>query len=159
MIKAAQLSSCGEYRYILSRDWQPELARAMFMGLNPSKANAEEDDPTVRRMIQFTKDWGYGGFSLVNLSARIATDPRDLPKFAFSADLENIKWINHAFTTTHMTVACWGTRGHFADWVMKAAGYRTMYCLGTTKHLQPKHPLYLRKDSKLEVYIAGEGRA
>jgi hypothetical protein len=35
----------------------------MFIGLNPSIADGETDDPTIRRCKAFVRSWGYGGFT------------------------------------------------------------------------------------------------
>ena len=47
----------------------------MFIGLNPSTADETIDDPTIRRCISFSKDWGYGALCMTNLFAFRATDP------------------------------------------------------------------------------------
>ena len=54
MISDAILSACGRYRYLLSRRWGdgPELGVVM---LNPSTANASQDDPTIRRLYGFAE--------------------------------------------------------------------------------------------------------
>ena len=51
MICNAVISDCGLYRYKLSRHWEQGLQRLVFIGLNPSTADAIEDDPTVRKKI------------------------------------------------------------------------------------------------------------
>lgn len=78
MVKDAVISDCGQYRYLLSRDWESGLQRLVFIGLNPSTADAEIDDPTIRRLIGFSKAWGYGGFDIVNLFALRSKDPKML---------------------------------------------------------------------------------
>ncbi|MGH3977119.1 MAG: DUF1643 domain-containing protein, partial [Pseudonocardiaceae bacterium] len=76
----AVLSGCGRYRYQLTRTWDPGQQRATFIMLNPSTADAADDDPTIRRCTSYARSWGLGGLMVVNLYAYRATDPADLWK-------------------------------------------------------------------------------
>lgn len=67
MKKNAILSDDRKYRYVLSRNWDETKPTVLFIGLNPSIADESEDDPTIRRCINFAKDWGYGGILMTNL--------------------------------------------------------------------------------------------
>jgi len=49
--KNATFSSCRTYRYSLSRIWDKKKKYALFIGLNPSTANKDADDPTIRRCV------------------------------------------------------------------------------------------------------------
>jgi hypothetical protein len=73
--------------------WDESKAYALFIGLNPSTADEKEDDPTIKRCINYSKKWGYGGLCMVNLFAFRATDPSDLKAFHEPIGLENDKWI------------------------------------------------------------------
>ena len=59
----------------LTRRWAegPPLVVCM---LNPSTADAEEDDPTIRRCVGFAKRDGFAALEVVNLFAFRATDPK-----------------------------------------------------------------------------------
>ena len=57
---SATISKDGLYRYSLERVWDPSKPTALFICLNPSTADAEIDDPTVRKMVGFAKRFGYG---------------------------------------------------------------------------------------------------
>lgn len=49
MRKEAKISKCGQYRYALGRIWNEDSFSApilVFIGLNPSIADADIDDPT-----------------------------------------------------------------------------------------------------------------
>lgn len=59
--KDAIFSVCGKYRYAISRTWDAAKPYALFIGLNPSYADAELDDPTLKRCISFAQSWGFGG--------------------------------------------------------------------------------------------------
>ena len=65
----ATFSSCKKYRYSLFRIWDEDKPLVLFIGLNPSTADEKEDDPTIRRCINFAKQWGYGGLIMGNLFA------------------------------------------------------------------------------------------
>lgn len=80
MKKGAIISDCQQYRYALWRIWDETKPFVMFIMLNPSKADAETDDNTVRRCIGFAKSWGYGGIYICNLFAYRSTDPKVLLK-------------------------------------------------------------------------------
>lgn len=69
----AELSSDRLYRYRLSRIWA-DGPRATFVMLNPSTADENKDDPTLRRCMGFARQWGLGGLSIVNLYALRATN-------------------------------------------------------------------------------------
>lgn len=79
MKKHATLSDCGKYRYWLERSWE-ETGKGFvnWIMLNPSTADAEIDDQTIRKCIGFSKLWGYDGMHVVNLFAFRATDPESL---------------------------------------------------------------------------------
>ena len=74
----AHFSPCERYRYRLWRCWDASKWKLAIIGLNPSTATHEEDDPTIRRCIGFAKRDGYGGLLMLNLFALRSTDPKGL---------------------------------------------------------------------------------
>ena len=76
MNKGAKFSPCKKYRLQLWRIWDDKLPKIMFIMLNPSYADAHHDDPTIRRCINFAKNWGYGGFYVGNIYPLISTKPK-----------------------------------------------------------------------------------
>jgi len=78
--RTATLSPCGRYRYRLGRRWaQHRLSLPLlFVMLNPSTADAEQDDATIRRCTTFAVAHGFDAMEVVNLFAFRATDPADL---------------------------------------------------------------------------------
>lgn len=161
MIKSAIISPCGAYRYTLTRKWNKHQRRALFVGLNPSTADAEVDDATIRRLIGFSKDLGFGGFTIVNLFAFRSTDPKNLIKAADPVGPENNRYLNLAFERHDVIIPMWGANGGLLDRdkqvieILRNTAVnpiRRVGCFGTTKAGHPKHPLYLRKDTEI-VYF------
>ena len=76
----ASFNNKGDRRFSLIRRWDAEKPWVMFIGLNPSTANAHTDDPTIRRVVRFAKDWGYGGVYMLNLYSKVTPNPEDLEK-------------------------------------------------------------------------------
>ena len=151
MQKDAEFSDCGRYRYRLSRVWNDRIPSVLFIGLNPSTADAEQDDPTVRRCIGFARQWGYGGMVLVNLFAWRATDPRELKRVIDPIGPENDRWIAAEAARAGRIVAIWGNGGRLGDRdraVLRRLG--AVYCMGRTKKGCPRHPLYLAGTTPLE---------
>ena len=112
----ALISGDGLYRYWLQRDIGPEYGNALFVMLNPSAADADEDDPTNRRCIEFAKRWGYGSLEVVNLFAWRATDSHQLREQSVYHDVigpENDAAIKHRAYSAGMIVCAWGNQGEF----------------------------------------------
>ncbi len=158
MEKNAVLSPCQKYRYTLSRVWDKELEIIMFIGLNPSTADADIDDHTTRRLNEFTRAWGYGGYYLCNLYAFRATEPADLfmETFPVSDPLDPEKNNNSILNTSRLAskiIFCWGNNGA-ADqrYYQVQKLFPEAMCFGTTMSGQPKHPLYLPKEAELIKY-------
>lgn len=149
--KSAVFSPCRRWRYSLERIWQPELGLVQFIGLNPSTADETEDDPTIRRCIGFSRDWGYGGIVMSNIFAFRATDPKLMKAATDPIGPENDKWILAQYDKCEITVAAWGLHGEFrgrGEIVAEMLRYDLRH-LGKTKHGQPRHPLYLRRSEPL----------
>lgn len=149
----ATFSNCRRYRYALWRNWFNEGPRVAFIGLNPSTADESANDPTIRRCIGFARGWGYSGLVMVNLFAWRATDPKHLAKVEDPVGPMNDETLLWACCTCTRTVAAWGAN----RWAEGRAGVVTaqllyLWCLGTTKAGQPKHPLYLPKSAELVPY-------
>lgn len=151
--RSAVISDCGQYRYRLSRLWDTRVPRLIFIGLNPSTADATSDDPTVRRLISFAREFGYGAFDLLNLFALRATDPRKLQEHSHPVGPENDDWL---FGQVGDVVVCWGTPGVYLDRGRYVANRikQQLYCFGINQNGTPKHPLYLPKDTVLRRYHA-----
>lgn len=156
MEKSASFDSSGLYRYSLSRIWDREKPLLGFIMLNPSTADAAEDDPTLRRTMGFARDWGFGGVEQVNLFAFRATDPEELKVCPDPIGPANDDFIFDLAERADKLVAAWGAHGSFLDRDMQVLTYLAsykLYCLEKTKEGHPKHPLYIKKDCEPKLYI------
>lgn len=135
-----------------------------FVMLNPSIADAEVDDPTVRRCIAFAKREGCNAIRVVNVFAWRATDPKGLLAAEDPVGFGNDDHIVHAVRTSHVIVAAWGAgaprplalridRVHRA---LLGIASKPVQCLGVTAQSHPRHPLYVRADAPLERLLAFE---
>ncbi|MFN4249080.1 MAG: DUF1643 domain-containing protein [Flavipsychrobacter sp.] len=153
IIMDACISKCQQYRYWLSRVWDVEKPLIMYIGLNPSTADAEKDDPTITRMIGFAKGWGYGGMIVTNLFAYRATSPTDMFNAAEPVGIDNDHHIRMQYGKCHTVVFCWGVNGYYKDRnKMVSSFFPHAQCFGTTINGYPKHPLYLKSDTQLVKY-------
>lgn len=125
----------------------------MFIGLNPSTADEKEDDNTIRRCIDYAKQWGYGALCMANLFAFKATKPKDMKAATHPVGLENDKWLVRCSKEADIIIAAWGADGGYLgrdEEVLKII--KGVMCLGITKEGKPRHPLFLKKTAKPETY-------
>lgn len=157
---SADISPCGTYRYWLERKWSI-AAPQVFVMLNPSTADANEDDPTIRRCKGFAEREGAGGIVVVNLFAFRATDPKELDSAADPIGPANSLAIGNAMLLAKVCkrpmICAWGANKHApkeADRLeRRAADFDVeLVCLGQTKAGAPKHPLYIKSDQPLVGY-------
>src|ERR1700731_2978902 len=104
----AVISDCGRSRYLLRRTWDHDKPRALFVMLNPSTADAEVDDPTIRSCMRLAKQMGHGSFEVVNLFAWRATDPRELHTASDPVGPENDRVIEAAVNRCDIVICAWG---------------------------------------------------
>jgi hypothetical protein len=155
LIREATLSADRRYRYTLLRRWGPKEGGVGWIMLNPSTADAEVDDPTIRRCMVFTQRLGFDAMLVVNLFALRATDPDEVYQAEDPTGPENGLWVRKACHQSKLLIAAWGAvpkkmkRGVEAVVkIIENEGYR-LKCLGKTRNGQPRHPLYLRSDAPL----------
>lgn len=167
----AILSPCGQYRYLLGRSWlngsgMAESFRPMvFVMLNPSTADAEQDDPTITRCLGFARREGCNGIEVVNLFAYRSTDPQRLTAVEDPVGPLNDAHIEevcrkHSGSTF---VAAWSAElAKFKRPALTHRPFRVLrilrdhgiqpVCLGTSKDGAPRHPLYIKADQPLIPY-------
>ena len=156
--RTAHLSTDGMYRYRLTRQWDNGILLAFIM-LNPSTADADVDDPTIRRCMGFARRERFAGIVVGNLYAFRATRPEDM------------KWANDPFGPGNAgaldriadeaegapIVCAWGSSGgifggHRAFIGRLQRRKATLVCLGKGANGMPRHPLYVRAAQPLEAY-------
>lgn len=158
MIGSATFSSCEKYRYTLSRDWSDsdDKKRILFIMLNPSTADANKFDPTVKRCYTYAVKWGYNVMDVGNIYAYRATDPKDM----LNAQKNGIDIVGQDNDVSIQTmcdkadriVCAWGSHGwskHRAiaiKNVLKCWYQHKTSCLKKCKDGSPSHPLYLKGD-------------
>lgn len=156
----AMISDCGTYRYLLRRRvlGSEDRRTLAWLMLNPSTADATQDDPTIRKVLGFTSRAGYGRLVVVNLFAWRATDPRAVAsmlrrgpghvgeRLARAEGPRNRESILHAAEFSAAVVCAWGAMpwaqtqgGRVVGWLRDAGA--TPLCLGTAKSGAPLHPL------------------
>lgn len=145
----AYFSADRKYRYALWRIWDESLSKAMFIGLNPSVANETEDDPTIKRCVEFAKSWGHGGLIMGNLFAYCATDPQQMMKALNPGGEENDWWLIKLSKEAAIVVGAWGDGGAFRNRGSEVLRLiPTLHYLKLNKSGEPSHPLYLQSDLK-----------
>ena len=144
----ATFSSCGFYRYSLTREIGSGSGVCNFVMLNPSTADAAEDDPTIRRCVGFSRAWGYAELVVTNLFAYRSTDPTALATAADPIGPDNDAALLKNASRADVVVCAWGCGGKLADrWkavhqLLTGAGI-PLTLLRLTKSGHPSHPLYL----------------
>lgn len=159
MRRAAVISDNGKYRFALGRQWDEARPMITWVMLNPSTADAEQDDPTVRRCVSFSRRWGFGTLAIVNLFALRATDPKEV-KRAVELDIVTAigpqcdAAIRENTSISSAVVVAWGSPG----WAVPRAVQIWLdilaplplpkVCLGVTDNGSPRHPLYVADDTR-----------
>jgi hypothetical protein len=152
--RGAVFSPCERYRYSLTRMWGEVMPwrTVTFVGLNPSTADAEVDDPTIRRCVGFAMRWGFTRLFMANLHAFRSTDPKGLLRVGDPVGPGNFNAVQRMLLQSELVVCAWGANHLHADAEKLASWVRSRaeaHHLGLTKGGSPKHPLYLRADSQL----------
>lgn len=152
--KYAIISNDAKYRYALWRTWDDQKPKVLFICLNPSTADAFQDDRTVRRCVDFAHRWGFGGIAIGNLFAYRATRPQELIGLKDAVGKDNDLWLTKLRDDCSEWIAAWG-----ADSVVNkreatvVSMFSSLKCLGVTRLGHPRHPLYISKQQALESFI------
>ena len=153
----AVYSDCERYRYELTRTWDPDGAKALFVMLNPSTATEVQNDPTVERCERRARALGFGSFRVTNIFAWRDTDPRNMRAASDPVGPENDAAIVDSAPWADRIICAWGThgahlgRGPEVERLLRATGL-PLWHLGLSKAGHPKHPLYIAYAKQPEVW-------
>jgi len=159
----ARFSPCGTWRYELTRDLTaactPRRGGGVLVsiGLNPSTATGDDDDPTVHKESFYTIAWGYARFIKANAYGFRATKPAAM----FEARDHGIDIVgpdnDAAILAAVDLVRQQGGRvlvawGRHIEHVRQAVVARLLgdveaYCVAVNKNGTPKHTCYTRNDA------------
>ena len=160
-ISGAAFSEDGSQRFALWRVWGRTEGSLLFTGLNPSKAGHIKNDPTVVRMVNFAKLWGFSGLFVSNLFSQVTPYPDELVAGPGGDPIQEAFFALNDVALVKMRKLCkaavvgWGEFGkryptRVAD-VLKLIG-EPVYCIKVNPSGEPSHPLYLPGKSKLIRY-------
>lgn len=153
----------SEYRYILGTVGKQPL---ITIGINPSTAEPEKLDNTLKSVNRITLRNGFDSFVMFNVYAQRATRPDDMDK-VFNQQLHNenmkaFRWILEQSQNRPTIWAAWGTviekrkylKKCLQDIVRIGNEYQAEWCITgqLSKNGHPHHPLYLKKDSVFRTF-------
>ena len=148
----AVLSEDGIYRYKLERKWGPDPSNIVgFIMLNPSIADGESNDPTMTRVINFARSWGFDGVIVCNLYAYITPQRELLTQVDDPVGPENEAYVRALVDECSTIVYGWGNDGREPQWLRDLVS--SPFCLAMNQGGQPKHPLYIRGDAIMIPYV------
>ncbi len=149
MIREAKISIDKKERYSLKREWDKSKNKILYIMLNPSLADDKNDDPTIRRLINFSKKFNYGGFLVGNIYSTISPNPKEVDISDGISDknlVELLKLINQV----DEIVYAWGNNAYEPEFLKDLVS--NPKCFGKNLDGSPKHPLYLSKNIQLIQY-------
>ena len=164
-LSGAVFSEDKKFRFALWRKWNLRHVRGesrpryvMFVGVNPSKADANQNDLTITKLVHFAKDWGYNGIYMTNLFGMISTDSsflkdvNDKNANQFIGEANDI-YMRSLRSDSDLIVYCWGNWKNIdarSSHVMKE--FPGGWCFGKTKSGAPKHPCRLGYKTQIEKF-------
>ena len=140
----------GDYRYTLSRVWDSSLPVLTFVLLNPSTADANQLDPTLKRCVRFAMRDGYGGMTIANLYAFRTRSPAVMKAASDPVGPDNDRVLA---SITGTVVAGWGTNASASRVAQAVTLLPPLHALAITKDGHPKHPLYVRSDAPMVPWV------
>jgi len=156
--RSASFSRCKRYRYRLQRQWETtdDAKRVVFIGLNPSTADHQVDDPTIRRCMDFSQRWGYNVLTVINLFAFRTPYPEELKKATDPVGPYNFRHMHEVISAADLVIACWGRHGDMLEQNERIAKKYSaqLYCLATNSDGSPAHPLYQRAKTRPKPWLS-----
>ncbi len=153
----------SEYRYILGTVGKNPL---ICIGINPSTAAPDDLDNTLKSVERIAKGNGFDSFIMFNVYAQRATNPdhmdRELNEALHRENMLAFRWVLEHSGDHPAVWAAWGTivekrdylKGCLADMVAIGNEYNAVWYHAGKPSVKghPHHPLYLKKDSKIENF-------
>lgn len=137
-------------RYLLWRRFASGNRFVNFIMLNPSEADESYNDPTITRCIQFAKDWNFDGLIVSNLFSICTPYPKNISKHDKNLSALNKQYITFAVEHSEQTICAWGNHGSINKRSKKFKELlknHELYCLDMNKNGEPKHPLYIKRET------------
>ena len=148
MASGALFSPCRNYRYALWRQWDVNKPWVGFIGLNPSTANENTNDPTLKKVIKFASDWDYGGVYMLNLFAWVTPHPHELYSLSDPVG-DNHQHLFRFANRCQEIIFAWGASPKAqvqAGTLIARFPRAKVLCLN--KGGSPRHPLYVAADTR-----------
>ncbi len=152
----------SEYRYILGTRGSKPL---ICIGINPSTAQPEALDNTLKSVERIALHNGYDSFIMFNVYAQRATDPDAMERTCnLQLHKENLEAFRYVLSLSESPAvwAAWGTIIEKRDYLSQClqdflaagreAGARWFTAGKRSVKGHPHHPLYLRKDATLDPF-------
>ncbi len=158
---SAIFSECGTFRYRLERDLNQSGPIVAILGVNPSTADAETDDQTIRKDIGFGQRLGWSRIIKGNKFAFCAKDVNALRTAADPIGPENNGHLEQIMRDADIIVAAWGPLAKLPNHlriryrkilVIADRVGKPLMCFGTAQDGQPRHTLMLSYETKLAVW-------
>ena len=146
MIRRAEFSIDKKERYSLKREWDKSKNKILYIMLNPSLADDKNDDPTIRRLVSFTKKYNYGGFLVGNIFTTITPNPKEIDK-SKGISVKNFEKLLKLINKVDQIVYAWGDNIEEPQLLKELVS--NPKCFGKNLNGSPKHPLYLASETKL----------
>ena len=147
--RSADISNDKKERFSLSRIWDSKKPKVLYIMLNPSYADDELDDPTIKRLIFFSKKFKFGGFYVTNLFTQITPYPKEL-NMDNHLKKKNLKIISELIKKSNSIVYAWGNLVNEPRELLSIV--KNPLCFKKNLNGTPRHPLYLPSSSELESF-------
>ena len=157
---AATFDEHKRYRYGLTRYWATscdDSNQVTFIMLNPSQADAERDDPTIRACSQFAQGWGYDQLNVVNLFAYRSPHPSALKQTPDPVGPANDRCLVAAVESADRVILAWGNWGSLLNRDQAVMNLlqphrHKLYYLMCNRSGQPRHPLYIKRTTQPKTW-------
>lgn len=131
----------------------------LWIGMNPSTADAAVNDPTVLKEMKFTRRDGLTSYVKCNVMDYRATHPEFLrAPGVMPVSSINVETIIHFARHAEKIIVCYGALHKNLQMyprqvvaTLRDEGHK-LFCLDLTKEGHPRHPLYIRDDRPLQPF-------